>query len=604
MKDRTAFNNPSIEFIPVGIGGVLYPPNSLHPEVFNSDAIYKTCINGDDLWLKIMAIKNGTPTTLATSKGDRVKHIDIKQETGLWKSNTLKGGNDKQLSDILREYNDSLDGIRTVVDEISGYDNNYFTKSRPKVSIILTIDDSMKTNDLEKLSDYSIDNNIEIVVITNDNEIESLHSLSLLSNKNPRLVIISLKTDNRYEMRNMGLRVSRGKYIIFSNKPQYDLFDELISNVGMEVPYIAREKKVPINPIPILFLNNRYIESPVNYDFFYPENGIYPRSLLISNVVYFSAFEPLADAVFSNTIQHLAIRDGENHHNQKTNYNRTEHRQDNGTIVMSLERFAKDSGRSRNMIEILEILNKNSDDSTREIIKTIESQIFVNCDSSPSGNILAPRVGKYEFQSTESDIDLVNRACPICHKGCITFAPFGTTKRENATCSECGALERHRAFWLYLKHYAGLFSNENEKILHIDTESCIIEGLKKNKFIQNIVDLNIVSIKNFEDKSFDLIVCLHTLQKVRNDVEFLSEIHRVLRPGKSLIITVPMSQKHWKTIERVKPKKNRIYGKDFVSRLRESGFHARQRSVIDLFSNEQIEWYGLDKKGIIFVCTK
>lgn len=44
----------------LGISGILYPPHSLHPDVFNDELRMKLCPWADDLWLTIMAYINGT----------------------------------------------------------------------------------------------------------------------------------------------------------------------------------------------------------------------------------------------------------------------------------------------------------------------------------------------------------------------------------------------------------------------------------------------------------------------------------------------------------------------------------------------------------------
>lgn len=49
----------SRSFLPVGIGGILYPPHCLSQEVFNQEMISRLSPTADDLWFKIMAILNG-----------------------------------------------------------------------------------------------------------------------------------------------------------------------------------------------------------------------------------------------------------------------------------------------------------------------------------------------------------------------------------------------------------------------------------------------------------------------------------------------------------------------------------------------------------------
>ena len=50
-----------IYMLPIGIGGVLYPPHSLHKDVFEKDVIKELCLTADDVWLACMSILQGTP---------------------------------------------------------------------------------------------------------------------------------------------------------------------------------------------------------------------------------------------------------------------------------------------------------------------------------------------------------------------------------------------------------------------------------------------------------------------------------------------------------------------------------------------------------------
>jgi hypothetical protein len=45
----------------LGVSSVLYPPHSLHEELFNKEAIIEQCLTADDVWLSCMALLKGTP---------------------------------------------------------------------------------------------------------------------------------------------------------------------------------------------------------------------------------------------------------------------------------------------------------------------------------------------------------------------------------------------------------------------------------------------------------------------------------------------------------------------------------------------------------------
>lgn len=104
----------SMRLVATGVGGVLYPPHSVHPLTFNSENIKKISLTADDLWLKIMEVLQGTKVVLA-SKDATYDIIQESQEKALWITNVDGEGNDVQLNNIL-EY---LGGERDfVVDSI------------------------------------------------------------------------------------------------------------------------------------------------------------------------------------------------------------------------------------------------------------------------------------------------------------------------------------------------------------------------------------------------------------------------------------------------------------------------------------------------------
>lgn len=102
---------PSMQNVAIGVGGVLYPPHLLHSEVFNKEAIFRTCFNADDLWLKTMEVMNNIPVQKAGPI--YAKYVPSSQDIALYKSNLNssdeinkpKSNNDIQFENILNEYN-------------------------------------------------------------------------------------------------------------------------------------------------------------------------------------------------------------------------------------------------------------------------------------------------------------------------------------------------------------------------------------------------------------------------------------------------------------------------------------------------------------------
>lgn len=102
---------PSVLNFPVGCGGVLYPPKSLHKEVLNKDNFIRLSPKADDLWLKTMALLNGTECQKIdyyTSFKERFTSVTSMQEGGLFHTNYLNNENDEQLKNLFKEYNVDL----------------------------------------------------------------------------------------------------------------------------------------------------------------------------------------------------------------------------------------------------------------------------------------------------------------------------------------------------------------------------------------------------------------------------------------------------------------------------------------------------------------
>ena len=92
-----------------GVGGVLYPPQSLHPEVLNESVFMDICKYADDIWFYAMARKAGTKARKCYTHNDRGEDYLINlgvQDVGLFNINTgIHGKNDVQLLAVFEKYN-------------------------------------------------------------------------------------------------------------------------------------------------------------------------------------------------------------------------------------------------------------------------------------------------------------------------------------------------------------------------------------------------------------------------------------------------------------------------------------------------------------------
>ncbi len=220
-----------------------------------------------------------------------------------------------------------------------------------------------------------------------------------------------------------------------------------------------------------------------------------------------------------------------------------------------------------------------------------------------------------------------NFYCPTCNQFFKKFLSKGNgiENRENSVCPYCASLERTRLLYLYLKNETQIFKN-NPKILHIAPEDALKAHFVKNSNYYDVdVNPNYASHKmditsiNFEDNTFDYIICSHVLGHIENETQAIDELNRVLKSGGVLFVLSLIDLKAAQTVEndfnitaqqRLKaygePDLVRLHGLDFKDRLERSNFKI---DVIDYRSNfskeENIKLsLGNGKRELIFKCVK
>lgn len=97
--------NPSFNQFPTGVGGILYPPQSLHKEVFNKGVFMEICPSADDVWFKAMGVMNNIQTYFTGMGEDSLITIKKAQKESLWKVNVVENKNDEQIQLVFEKYN-------------------------------------------------------------------------------------------------------------------------------------------------------------------------------------------------------------------------------------------------------------------------------------------------------------------------------------------------------------------------------------------------------------------------------------------------------------------------------------------------------------------
>jgi hypothetical protein len=100
--DDSFARRPSVDLVPTGVGGVLYPPGCLHPRAIDIETALRLCPTADDIWFYWMARLAGT-FQMKVGPALRLVHTPDSQEAGLLHAN-LAGANDRQIHAMWREF--------------------------------------------------------------------------------------------------------------------------------------------------------------------------------------------------------------------------------------------------------------------------------------------------------------------------------------------------------------------------------------------------------------------------------------------------------------------------------------------------------------------
>lgn len=225
-----------------------------------------------------------------------------------------------------------------------------------------------------------------------------------------------------------------------------------------------------------------------------------------------------------------------------------------------------------------------------------------------------------------------NVVCNICKRSYKIFEPFKNV--ENEKCTNCISMKRHRLLYRFLQDRTYLFQTSDRlKLLHFAPEKAYYKIFSKKENIEyypcdlepenyvfnrksRIYKKDITNI-DFDDNTFDVILCNHVLEHILDDATAMQELYRVMKKGAWGIFQVPIDFKRATTYEdfsKTTPAERYIafgqvdhvrwYGKDYPNRLRNAGFEVSEIKYTDEFSEEEKFKYGFPEKESIYLCYK
>lgn len=218
--------------------------------------------------------------------------------------------------------------------------------------------------------------------------------------------------------------------------------------------------------------------------------------------------------------------------------------------------------------------------------------------------------------------------CVVCGHHIESFEPYGIFPRPNAKCPVCWSLERARAWSMYYKDKCAELKKEGVVLLHFAPEKALrpifSAAAKENYYpvdidperegIRDVIDITNIA---YEDKKFDMIVCNHVLEHIKEEEKALLELSRVLKDDGKIFLSVPFTNRK-ETFEKDEynteelriqhyghPDHVRLYGLDVSERLEKFFLVKKMDCINELgFSEEECHYFGLMKQEIIWVLEK
>ncbi len=131
----------------------------------------------------------------------------------------------------------------------------------------------------------------------------------------------------------------------------------------------------------------------------------------------------------------------------------------------------------------------------------------------------------YTTEITSEEITSDNPIHQRLFKAYVVAAPYVKGDVLEVGCGEGRGIE------LLMKN-AGSFTA-------VDKIESVIERLREKHPAARLISMNIPPLTGLPDNAFDVVVSFQVIEHIEDDRFFLEEIHRVLRPGGTALLTTP-----------------------------------------------------------------
>jgi hypothetical protein len=205
--------------------------------------------------------------------------------------------------------------------------------------------------------------------------------------------------------------------------------------------------------------------------------------------------------------------------------------------------------------------------------------------------------------------------CNICGWQGGGFYPIvGPGYYEKSTvCPRCLCQDRHRSLVCVLEQRTEFFAPQKNVLevapMRSFQQYCLErkqgKGYRSFDYARFAMDQGDITCMPYASDSYDYFLGFHVLEHILDETRALAEIRRVLRPGGTAILQVPMDRSLAQTVEYGKPDPRetghvRRYGADFPARLQSQGFTVAAVSVSDQCDEQSLQRHGFSREPIYF----
>jgi hypothetical protein len=200
--------------------------------------------------------------------------------------------------------------------------------------------------------------------------------------------------------------------------------------------------------------------------------------------------------------------------------------------------------------------------------------------------------------------------------------------QKNYGCYYCKSNDRERHLYMYFDKL-DLWANVSKMaILHFAPEKHLSQKIQSHQplnyvkgdlfpYRPDMVKLDATNLQ-FEDDSFDLIICNHVLEHIPNHLDALREFFRVLRPEGMAILQTPYSallKNHFEDDAITSEAQRRFFygqtdhvrvvsGTELRHDFQSVGFKLDIKSHNEFFLNDEHEYFGVNPKEPLLMVRK